>query len=62
MRIIQLRARGLSYAKVSDVLNAEQVPTLMGGTRWTKSHVDRLWHTRYVQAIIKELGMVAVQD
>ena len=26
----------------------------MGGSRWLKSHVDRLLHTRWVKAIICE--------
>jgi hypothetical protein len=55
MRIIQLRHRGLSYAQICSVLNAEQVPTPMGGTRWLKSHVDRLLHTRWVSTLIEEL-------
>jgi len=53
VRIIQLRHRGLSYAQICTVLNAEQVPTPMGGSRWLKSHVDRLLHTRYVRDIIE---------
>jgi len=56
VRIIQLRHRGLSYEQIANVLNAEQVPTPMGGTRWLKSHVDRLLHTRWVQDIISELN------
>jgi hypothetical protein len=51
IRILRLRARGLSYAKICYMLNAEQVPTPTGGSRWLKSHVDRLLHTRYVREI-----------
>lgn len=54
LRIIDLRRGGLSYAQICTVLNAEQVPTPMGGSRWLKSHVDRLLHTRWVQEIIEE--------
>lgn len=55
LRIIRLRARGLSYAKICDVLNADQVQTPMGGSHWLKSHVDRLLHTKYVQELGEEL-------
>lgn len=55
VRVIELRRRGLSYAQICTVLNAEQVLTPMGGSRWLKSHVDRLLHTRWVQEIIEEL-------
>jgi hypothetical protein len=54
IRIIQLRASGLSYTKICDVLNAEQVPTPMGGSHWLKSHVDRLLHTQYVRDLVVE--------
>ncbi len=57
VRIIQMRARGLSYAKICDVLNAEQVSTPTGGSRWLKSHVDRLLHTKYAREISQELGL-----
>jgi hypothetical protein len=60
LRIIRLRARGLSYAKICDVLNADQVPTPMGGSHWLKSHVDRLLHTKYVQELGEELGTTPV--
>jgi hypothetical protein len=33
------------------MLNAEQVPTPAGGSRWLKSHVDRLLHTKYTREI-----------
>jgi hypothetical protein len=54
IRIVQLRGSGLSYAKICNVLNAEQVPTPMGGSRWLKSHVDRLLHTQYVRDLVAE--------
>jgi hypothetical protein len=53
--IIELRSRGLSYARISDVLNEEGVPTPMGSSCWQKSHVDRLLHTKYVRDILREL-------
>jgi hypothetical protein len=56
IRIIELRRRGLSYAQICSLLNAEQIPTPMGGSRWLKSHVDRLLHTRWVREIDDELG------
>jgi hypothetical protein len=31
------------------------VPTPMGTSRWSKSHVDRVLHTRWVQEIIQDL-------
>ena len=54
IHIIQLQRRGLSYEGISAVLNKERIPTPAGGSRWLKSHVDRLLHTRYVQDIIEE--------
>ena len=51
IQILRLRVRGLSYARICDVLNAEQVPTPTGGSRWLKSHVDRLLHTKYMREI-----------
>jgi hypothetical protein len=56
MYIIELRHRGLSYEQIAEVLNDERVPTPMGGSRWLKSHVDRLLHTRWVQAIAEGLS------
>jgi hypothetical protein len=56
VRIIQLRHRGLSYEQIANALNDERVSTPMGGSRWLKSHVDRLLHTRWVQAIAEELS------
>ena len=54
-RSIQMRGRGLSYTQICDMLNAEKVPTPMGGSRWLKSHVDRLLHTQYVRELRAEL-------
>lgn len=54
LRVIQLRRRGLSYKQIANVLNAEQVPTPMGSSRWLKSHVDRLLHTKWVEAVADE--------
>ena len=55
LRIIEMRQDGLSYAKISAALNAAQVPTPAGGSRWQKSTVDRVLHTRYSEKIRKEL-------
>lgn len=54
VQVLQLRCQGLSYGAISAVLNDEGVPTPMGGSRWLKSHVDRLLHTRYAREIAKE--------
>ena len=35
-----MRARGMSLQAISDVLNAEGVPTLRGGTHWRPSSVQ----------------------
>jgi hypothetical protein len=56
VRIIQLRRGDLSYEQIANVLNAERLPTPMGGSRWLKSHVDRLLHTRWVKDIIEEVA------
>jgi hypothetical protein len=56
IHVIQLHRRGLSYEGISAVLNNERIPTPTGGSRWLKSHVDRLLHTRYVQEIIDQCG------
>jgi hypothetical protein len=55
IRVIQLHRQGLSYAQICAVLNAERIPTPLGGSRWLKSHVDRLLHTRWVREIIDGL-------
>ena len=56
IRVIQLRRQGLSLGAISDLLNAERVPTPTGRPRWHKAYVDRLLHTRYVQELIEEMG------
>lgn len=50
-RIVGLRREGLSYEAISDVLNAEGVPTPAGGLIWQRSYVDRVLHTRYAQEV-----------
>lgn len=47
--VVALRRRGMSLAAISAVLNTQGVPTPTGRPRWTKSHVDRLLHTRHAQ-------------
>ena len=56
IQIIQLRRLSLSYAQISDVLNADSVPTPTGRPRWHREYVDRLLHTQYVRDILKEVG------
>jgi hypothetical protein len=55
IRIIQLHRQGFSYQAISDVLNGEGVPTPLGRSRWSKSSVDRLLHTRHVRDMRAEL-------
>lgn len=50
-RVIELRRQGLSYNAISRVLNGEGLSTPCGGSRWQRSYVDRLLHTRYVTEI-----------
>jgi DNA invertase Pin-like site-specific DNA recombinase len=38
-RIVDERAKGLSLARIAEMLNAEQVPTAQGGERWYASTV-----------------------
>ena len=52
VRAVDLRRQGLSYAEISTVLNAERVPTPAGRSRWQRSYVDRLLHTRYVMDLL----------
>jgi hypothetical protein len=54
LRAVQLRRQGLSYEAISLALNTEGVPTPMGGSRWLKSHVDRLLHTQYAREIAED--------
>jgi hypothetical protein len=54
LRVVELRHQGLSYEAISEELNTTGVPTPMGGSRWLKSHVNRLLHTRYAQEMGEE--------
>ena len=62
VRLIQLRIRGLSYAQIGDVLNAERVPTPTGRPVWLRSHVDRLLHTRYASELAEEMKALCQGD
>lgn len=53
-----MRRDGLSYVQICTVLNAARIPTPMGGSRWQKSHVDRLLHTKWVQELADTLPPV----
>ena len=53
IQIIQLRRLSLSYAQISDVLNADSIPTPTGRPLWHREYVDRLLHTQYVRDIIE---------
>jgi hypothetical protein len=47
---------GLSYERISDILNAEDVPLPGGGSYWLRSSVERVMNTNYGRVIGKELG------
>ena len=47
--MVHLRLQGLSLAAIGAALNTDGVLTPSSRPRWTKSHVDRLLHTRYAQ-------------
>lgn len=51
VRILRMHRQGLSLQAIADVLNLDGVPTPTGRPHWSKSSVDRLLHTRYVQDI-----------
>jgi hypothetical protein len=58
IRIIRLRRQGLSYAAISATLNAAGIPTPTGRPLWRKAYVDRLLHTRYVEDLVREAGVI----
>lgn len=51
MRVLDLWSQGLSLNKISKTLNLEGVPTPAGRSMWTKSHVDRLLHTKHAREL-----------
>jgi hypothetical protein len=55
--VVGLRLGGLSLAAMCAALNAEGVLTPSGRSRWTKSHVDRLLHTRHAQEFMDANSM-----
>jgi hypothetical protein len=50
---------GMSYRRVADLLNAEDVPMPSGGLRWTKSAVVRVMYSTHGRAVGTELGLLA---
>ena len=42
-RILELRAQGLSFAKIAEVLDDDSIPTPNGGRRWYTSTVSRIY-------------------
>lgn len=54
MRVIDLWSQGLSLDMIGKTLNREGISTPTGRSRWTKSHVDRLLHTKHVQELIQD--------
>jgi hypothetical protein len=58
IRLHQLHyGQGVSYERISALLNAEGVPLPAGGSRWIKSAVERVLHTNHGRAIGRELGL-----
>jgi len=55
-KVVGLRLQGLSLAAISAVLNTDGVLTPTSRSRWTKSHVDRLLHTRFAQEFMDVAG------
>jgi len=53
-RILELKDQGYSLRRIARSLNEEAVPTPMGLTRWSKSHVDGVLHTRYAREVLEE--------
>ncbi|WP_096285324.1 recombinase family protein [Mycobacterium ahvazicum] len=51
LHVVAMRNEGLTYQSICDVLNEEGVPTPAGGSRWWRSHVSRLLHTRSAQEL-----------
>jgi len=50
--VLELReGQQLSYAAISDLLNALGIPTPAGRRPWQKSYVDRLLHTRHARQL-----------
>jgi hypothetical protein len=45
-RVVLLRREDWTLKAISDLLNAEGVPTPSGGTRWCPSHVSNLLYSR----------------
>lgn len=59
VRLYDLRyGQGLSYERISVLLNNEGVPLPAGGERWHRSSIERVLHTNYGQAIGRELGLI----
>ena len=57
IRIYELHyGDGVSYGRISALLNAEGVPLPAGGKYWSRSCIERVMHTNYGRAIGRELG------
>lgn len=56
IRIIRVHQVGLSYGGIAAVLNEEHVPLPCGGSRWLKSSIDRILHTRYATRLVAALS------
>lgn len=55
-RILELKDQGYSLRQIARRLNDEGLPTPMGLAIWSKSHVDRVLGTLYMQELGVRLG------
>lgn len=53
---------GLSYERISVILNAEGVQLPGGGAHWLRSSIERVMNTTYGRAIGRELGFYVGAD
>jgi hypothetical protein len=57
IRMYQLHCgQGLSYERISALLNTEGIPLPGDGSRWLRSSVERVMNTNYGREIGRELG------
>lgn len=57
-RIVELRRRRYSLRRIARLLNSEGVPTPMGRSPWSKSHVDGILSRLYVRELLAESELV----
>jgi hypothetical protein len=59
LRVARLRVAGLSYQAIANRLNALRIPTPQSRRPWSRSHVDRLLHTRDARVLTEKLTVAA---